>query len=40
MSNFQAALEEGMGGPHAKEKELWLGSEIENYFKMYSKYSF
>ncbi|GFT18509.1 uncharacterized protein NPIL_413212 [Nephila pilipes] len=32
---FQEALHEGMGGIYAKEKELWMGNEIENYFKRY-----
>lgn len=30
---FQEALLEGMGGIYAKEKAIWMGNEIENYFK-------
>ncbi|XP_055934909.1 pre-rRNA-processing protein TSR2 homolog isoform X2 [Argiope bruennichi] len=26
---------EGMGGDYADEKEIWLGNEVENYFKRY-----
>ncbi|GFS60914.1 uncharacterized protein TNIN_71561 [Trichonephila inaurata madagascariensis] len=33
---FREALLQGMGGVYAKEKEQWMGNEIENYFKSYS----
>ncbi|XP_035228269.1 pre-rRNA-processing protein TSR2 homolog, partial [Stegodyphus dumicola] len=36
---FQAAIDEGMGGPYAREKEVWMASEIENYFKRYDNVS-
>ncbi|XP_015905626.2 pre-rRNA-processing protein TSR2 homolog [Parasteatoda tepidariorum] len=32
---FQTAIDAGMGGPYAKEKEVWLGVQVENYFKQY-----
>lgn len=32
----QVAIDEGMGGIYAREKEIWLGTEIEKYFKTYS----
>ncbi|XP_054706816.1 pre-rRNA-processing protein TSR2 homolog [Uloborus diversus] len=34
-TGFQAAIDEGMGGPYAREKEIWIAEEVENYFKRY-----
>ncbi|GIY06000.1 pre-rRNA-processing protein TSR2 homolog [Caerostris darwini] len=34
-TGFQQAITEGMGGEFAKEKEAWLATEVENYFKRY-----
>ncbi|KAG8187349.1 hypothetical protein JTE90_011711 [Oedothorax gibbosus] len=35
-SGFQEAINDGMGGPYSKEKESWIGTEVEKYFKQYS----
>ncbi|CAL1273555.1 unnamed protein product [Larinioides sclopetarius] len=36
-AGFQQAIIEGMGGDYTDEKEIWLGNEVENYFKRYDK---